>query len=290
MIEVVERLDKLLELVGRPDPVHFRRALVSPPSRVYIGRDDRVFLRSRNSLAGVALTLAGRFQHPDGQVVPVNFNHTPNTDRSAALISERFGEGYLLSALVFPSTGTPRRGQCFVELGILRGVEAAAAMVHILAADYVTASEALAFPGSIVRSSVDGPGMLRSITGTDPAANTEITEAVPTNARWAFHGAYFTLVTDANPANRRVFVTLSDGANVYLASVSASTQAASSTEYYSVGGHGVSSASVSGVHFVPLPDAIPMFQGWQIDTLTSNMQVGDNYSAPQITVEEWIEE
>jgi hypothetical protein len=88
----------------------------------------------------------------------------------------------------------------------------------VLLQGYVTDTSRLSFPGSPIRSSIEGPGVLRSITGTNPAANAEISETVPTNARWRVHAIRFTLVTDANVANREVALTLDDGAAVFARS------------------------------------------------------------------------
>jgi hypothetical protein len=88
----------------------------------------------------------------------------------------------------------------------------------------------LAFPGVPIASPLDGGGALRSIAGTTPGAGAEISETVPTGARWELLAFQATFVTSAAAANRVPQLTLDDGTTVYFRLGAALNQAASLTQ------------------------------------------------------------
>lgn len=132
---------------------------------------------------------------------------------------------------------------------------------------------------------LDGPGAYLSLTGTNPAAGIEIIETVPTNTIWRLWGAYASLVTDATAANRRVKVLIDDGTNTVFPSDSSAVQIASQTEYYIIGPH----SGVVADHWIPTPTGMLMLAGWRMQTSTTLIKAGDNWSAPQLTVEAWAD-
>lgn len=136
-----------------------------------------------------------------------------------------------------------------------------------------------------VTPDLDGPGTMVSLTGTDPGAGIEIIETVPANTIWRLWGAYATLVTDATVANRRGNVLIDDGTNNGYRSASASVQTASNTESYTIGPH----ATVVTNHWIPTPPGMLMLAGWRIQTSTTLLKAGDNWSAPQLTIEAWAD-
>jgi len=278
------------KITTHPPRAQMTAALVQPPARVYMELDDRLYIRSRNSLAAVTLRIAGRILLPDGDIVPFNFEHTPATDRSASLESFRIAEGFLLSAVVFPSAGAPQRGQTFVELGFLRGLDAANSIVDVLAKDYVAEAEPLGFPGSPIRSSIEGPGAIRSITGTDPAAGVELSDPVPTDARWKLREYRVALVTDVTVANRVALLEITDGTTVVHLSRGTSSQTASQTIFYNHVLQGLFEGTInlSQSHNI-LPDIL-LGAGFLIRSNTVGIVAGDNYGAAQLLVEEWIED
>lgn len=53
------------EITTHPPRAQITRELVQPPARVYLTLNDRLYIRSRNSLASVALRIAGRLLTAD---------------------------------------------------------------------------------------------------------------------------------------------------------------------------------------------------------------------------------
>ena len=288
--ENAEVTKRLRELLGRPDPVGFTRHGIAPGAFSYVTRDDRLYLRSRNSVTGAVVRLSGRLHQPDGHIHEFTYLHTPATDRSVSLESFDIGEGYIVGLAVDVASGTVRRGHCFIELGLLRGLTAAASVRQVLGRDYVTDGDGWGWPGAPIKSSLHGPGILRSITGTDPAVDTEISEAVPTNARWLVRSVRFTLVTDANAATRRVHLVIDDGTTTLLDIGAGGTQTASVTKSYNAFPEGPSATSVTAEVYLTLPGNLMLLQGFQLLTATQFLQATDNFGAPQLYVEEWLEE
>lgn len=278
------------EITTHPPRAEITRKLVQPPARVYLTLNDRLYIRSRNSLANVVLRIAGRVLTPEGEIVPFSFSHTPATDRSASFASFQLAEGYLLSAVVFPSTAAPTRGQTFVEIGFVRGTGVAGDVVDVLAKDYVAEAEPLAFPGSPIRSSLEGPGAIRSITGADPAAGAEISTAVPTDARWRLTSIRALFTSDATVINRFPSLQLTNGTTVQSVYVNGVAQAASLGLFHDFKNTSNQHSSRNGTvnHVTDFP--VLLAAGHVLQTSTLNIQAGDDWGAPQLLVEEWLED
>jgi len=278
------------EITSRAPVAGFTRELVQPPSRVYLTRDDRLYIRSRNSLAGVILTIGGRLLRADGSISHFRETHSPAADRTATLQPFNLAEGYLLSAVVFPSTGAPRRGETLVELGLLRGIGGAVDVVDVLMKDYVAEGEPIGFPGSPVSSALAGRGFVRSIVGTDPAAGAEILETVPTDAVWRFIATRAILVTDATVASRIPIFNFDDGANIYYAVAAQLAIPASTSAGVSIGAGQGAADLINTAMTIPAPANLYLPAGHRVRTTTANLQAGDNWTAPILLVEEWLED
>ena len=254
-----------------------------------VSEDTLLVVRSWNSLSGLALDITGRLLDASGLIRPFTLLNFPNSNRSQAETTYQLIAGTLLDVSVTPRTGTPRRGQCYVTVGLALAVQPTTTYFELLAKGYVTAGGGLLWPGGPYLDSVEGPGMLRSITGTDPAAGAEISESVPFGARWKLRSIKALLVTSATAATRAAILGFSDGVFDLLYLEPIETQSASLTKAYN-------GAVIGTVYAVPgdnrhwlLPAEWVLLQGWKIQTFTSNIQAGDDWGAPQMLVEEWIE-
>jgi len=261
------------------------------PAGLFITGEDRLRVTSFNATAGVTLAIEGRALVAGHGLRAFAERHVPATDRTATSTSFSIGEGWLLDVQIRASAGAPRRGSCFVLVELVRGGEGgAAAPLGVLVQGYVTDTQRRGWPLSPLELSTEGPGVLRSVTGTDPAANVEITETVPTNARWLLHAIRFTLTTDATVANREVSLTFDDGALVFARVPSRVTHAASLAIAYSAYRDAALEAVAQDTErSIRLP-WLMLQGGHRVSTVTTNRQAGDNFSAPQLLVEEWIED
>jgi hypothetical protein len=259
------------------------------PHAVYVTGEDQLRLTVLNALASVRVVVRGRFQDLDGRVRPFDTSLVPATDRTASTVTVRLGEGWLLNAHVFVSSASPLTGQTFAMLSLIRGEGTAAIDVATLAAGPITAVQRIAYPGSPIANSLTGAGAARSITGTDPAAGAEVSETVPTGARWRLLAFNVVLVTSAVAGNREVVLTLDDGVTNISEVAAGVAQPASVTRRYSFS-RGVArfAPAASTVIAAPAPDIL-LFGGSRIRTVTTALDVGDNFGAPQLSVEEFIE-
>lgn len=260
------------------------------PLGLYFSGEDLLRLSIYNSAAGLTVALRARFLPIGGTTArDVERTLTPATDRSLSSVTCELDEGWLLDAEVIVTAGTPILGQTYALLTMLRGRSASGFELGMLSAGCVSVGRRLAYPRDWITASVEGPGAIRSVAGTDPAANVEISEVVPTGARWRLRAIDAALVTDANVANREVTLTIDDGANVLAEVTTGVAQAASVTRRYSFA-QGVQrvTAAASTIIGAPAPDLI-LLAGWRIRTVTTALQVTDNWGAPRLCVEEWIE-
>jgi hypothetical protein len=255
-----------------------------------ISRDTNLRVHSFNSASGVTLTVVARMLGYDGQPVVCVFDQVPNTDRSIKSTIFALGEGWLVSVQAFASAGSPRRGQCFGRVELVEGLTGAVISLTPLLQGYIQDTTVRAWPGSTIDASTEGPGIIRSIAGTDPAAGVEISETVPTNARWRPLSVWFALTTSAVVANRTPRIVLDDGTTEYYRAGSGVQQTASGTLVYQASSAPISAGTGGGSNMFGLPFGLIMLGGHRIRTSTVALDVGDNYASPQLLVEEWIED
>ncbi len=271
-----------------PQPVILRPdQTVAENFRVY---DESLVVRLYNSLASATFKVVARVLDSSGVLRVVEQTLTTTSDRTQQVTRLRIPSGYLVSAAVIATAQTPRRGQAWAVISLESTMPDGDLALMPLAQGYVTADSALLWPGRGYGDSVEGPGILLSVAGTNPAAGAEITETVPANARWYLRALRATLVTDATVATRTVNFIIDDGTTTLVLLASAPTQAASLTYNYNVRYAGFSSGLIGTDNFIPSPFELVLFQGWRFRTSTTNLQAGDNWGAPQMEVEEWIEE
>lgn len=180
-----------------------------------------------------------------------------------------------------------QRGDVYVKVRLFLGGVA----VYTFLEGYISQEVDLTWPPGIYQDMFSGRGRIRSFSGTNPAANTEISETVPTNTIWRVLGIRITLVTDANVANRRVVLITDDGSDILFEIEVGATQAASITRSYGFAkalGNTQTSFTINDINSVY--PAFFLTEGFRIRTSTNNFQVGDNFGAPRLLVEEWIQE
>jgi hypothetical protein len=217
----------------------------------------------------------------------VDFSETlnPASDRTLSTVDIPLAGRVPVSISVSTTVAT-QRGQTFVRIAL---ADSAGNERAVLAQDYVTVAAPLGWPGGRIASPTEGPGAIRSIMGTDPGAGVEISETVPMNARWRIISIRATLLTAAVTINRSVLWVLDDGTFSFYTMYPGSTQPASSRYDYFLTPAAFRGFAGFNDFFVPAPIGTVLRAGHRIRTQTESLQAGDNWEAPQLQVEEWID-
>jgi hypothetical protein len=140
------------------DPALERRLYAQlTPSAFYMRAEDNLRLTAFNSAAGVELAVRLRMLTCDGEIIAGSDRLVPLTTRAASSQWIATCEGWILSAEVVATAGAPRIGQCFVTLDVVRGDATVPLTLACLLQGYVTDTSRLSYPGSPIRTSIDGP-------------------------------------------------------------------------------------------------------------------------------------
>lgn len=260
------------------------------PSAVYMRIDDNLRVTAYNALASVTLNIRSRVLSLDGTIQASDDRLVPSTARAASSLVLVTDEGWLLGGEVFVSGAAPLVGQTYVVVEVVRGSSGAVTPLQVIAAGYATAKMPLVFPSSPIASSLDGVGALRSITGTTPGAGVDISESVPTGARWELLAFHALLTSAVAAANRVVQLTLDDGTTIYARVSNQQNQAASLAWRYSwaAGVPLLNPGNLLVVHGT-LPVNLRLGAGHRARTATTAIQAADQWSEVQYLVREWIE-
>lgn len=262
---------------------------IKPDYGFYVQSDDRIACVVLSSVASLVVRFSGYYLSAKGEVNEYAIDVTPTSDRAATSQIQSIGEGFILSCRTSLVSGNANRGQCYVRAGIQRNTGTPVLPLARLLAGYLTDDYTPSFPFGKIEGPLEGPGNIRSITGTDPAAGAEVSETVPTGARWRVHVLNVQLVSDLTVATREVQIVMDDGTTIVHRQPSGIGQIASLTipYFFSNAGaaQGASQNQVRSLVFPPLP----MLAGYRIRTVTTALQAGDNHAAPQLLIEEWIE-
>lgn len=259
------------------------------PGAFYMTGEDALQLSGWNITSAARLRASVRFLGIDGRIQASEHDLVLTTDRVIATLSRQLGEGWLLGLTIRVVGATSPYGATFARAQIVRGLEASAIVLGTVCAGYVTSAQPIAFPAGPVRSMIEGPGNIRSITGTDPAAGAEWSETVPTGARWRLLSLFAQLVTDGTAGNRFPRLVVDDGTTTYFASDPPAAQTATQTIQY-VTGSGIQRTAIGSlIPFWALPTDLVMMAGHRVRAVTAGIVAGDNWGAPQLLVQEWLE-
>jgi hypothetical protein len=211
-------------------------------------------------------------------------------DRAKVSVVAQLGECTLHGVTVIPFINPGRRGQTYVRVSALQALDPAFVR-RVLLSDYVTADY---FPsgspqGRII-SPLEGPGFLRTVTGSAPAAGQEFSITVPTNARWRIRHLRATLTTDATAVTRVAQLTVSPNDQLRATLVPSVGQDASLTRAYNLQPLTFNPGlSTSQIYWLGSEELV-LSQGAVIRSATFNLKPGDTWSGALLYVEEWIEE
>jgi hypothetical protein len=108
--------------------------------------------------------------------------------------------------------GLVQRGQCFVQVDLVRGFDGPLVTIGTLLQGYAGTFMGLAYPGSPIIGPLEGPGYVRLIDGALPAPGANIAEVAPPRAVAHLLAFNATLTTSAVAGTRSVMLFLQDSA------------------------------------------------------------------------------
>ena len=284
---------------------------------VLVEKGDRIVFIS---LSSQAVRLRGRFRvrYEHGRLENVDFQvgaDTP-TDRTVRYWVSNWaasGDGELVSGNVVPfqAAATLRRGSLYVaayvfsELSPLPGgstTDPGGSSHGLICKGYVYDLGDLAVGDFVEPGPGGGEGNIRTITGSNPAAGAEVSEAVPTNAVGRLLSFSAVFVADANAANRVPALWADDGTTAnrraLIGKLSAAITASLTRtclwqeEPATLGGASAQLASTDTDSIIVdhslRRGGLLLPGGYRIRTVTDAILAGDNYAAPIFQVEEWL--
>lgn len=280
----------MAESVSRPSAFPASGRLSPGVFPFYTTGEDNIRLLSYNGAAGVQLKVNARSLNSRGEAIADSWDHTPNTDRSVKASDFALSGTALLNITVFATAGTPQIGQTFVILQLVRGVGAAAIVLGTILQGYVTATQAIGFPGSPIQSSLDSGGYYRQVTGATPAAGNNIAEFCPTGARWQLTGLEFQFTANANPGVRSLYVSWTmTGASVGRSAAVVTVNPGNGGTFDYVVGMPLTAPIAAGLNISGLPPDLIILAGGFFSVTIAGGAAGDQLSAPSYTLREWLE-
>jgi hypothetical protein len=272
-----------------PVPIGNARAIAAPFQFVTTG-EDNLRVTVVNSLIGCRVAIQGRRIDQDGAVLPIAFSFTPTSDRIASSQIFPLGVGAIVNLAVWASSGTPRIGQTFVIVQLVRGREGGIELLGTLLQGYVTSTQGLGWPGSPIESSITGPGFIRNIQATTPAPSNQIAEYVPTGARWELLGFTAIFVSDASVIVRTPMLFADAGYGQIFFGLT--NLAFGASEVHAINwssGYGGPPLTQYPFTVCPIAASMPLLAGAVIQTSVLGMTAGDTWTQPHFTVREWLE-
>lgn len=134
-------------------------------------------------------------------------------------------------------------------------------------------------------------GRIIRVNGADPAAGADATDNNDTNGRWLIMAYRITLVADATVTNRRVgFAIETGGVDIFIIYATIDQTAGQTITYNFVAGVPDRAAAINSNLQIGIPLNLIVGGGMAIKTTTVNLQAGDNFAAPSIYYQFWVED
>jgi hypothetical protein len=301
--------------VSIPNRVGYRFMDLDPGANLYVQRDDVLIIQGISDAAGTTVNIGlrelipgrdtGRTQpdaatidnalgdSPFGQIIPITATLALPVAYNPGTAVIQLSEGYLLSVAV-SATGTPARGATFVKVYIARAGTAVANATYALCADYIANQSPTGWPYGRLVSPPEGPGRLRTVNVANPAAGADWSVTVQANCRWRIASLLATFTASATVANRVPIIRLRDVTNaVDLGRFVAPTAITAGLAFFMTAAPGIVNQITSGNDIaIPLPQPIIMSGQLPVNGLfvsTAGIQVGDQWSSINLTIEEWFD-
>ncbi|MGA2329177.1 MAG: hypothetical protein ABSH05_23195 [Bryobacteraceae bacterium] len=271
-----------------PPQISFLTKNVPPPSPAYVGSQDQLMFVVYNVIPDQTITIQVRMLMPSGELKQNRWDFPVTSDRALNCFMAPLAEGFLLTMSVYAQGGSPP-GSCYAFVFLMAASAGEAPIAQTLAYGYLTDAAGLVWPYPRWTLINEGPGNIRLIQGTNPAPQHNISETVPTGARWRLISVFCRLSTSATAGNRYVGLWVVDPAGTFVSIPAVAGQPPSLVWSYTWGS-GLAAAFDSnwGHATAPLPDYLFLTSGQSFSAFCYPFQAADDFTAPLYLVEEWL--
>lgn len=283
-------IERILKGTRRVAALTAGSEVLASPFQFLVTGEDNLRVRSWCSQAGVRLAIDMRFALPDGTVQAFADSHVPHSDRSVQMSDIRLTSGYVLNLVVRAVAGAPLVGQCYVTVDVIRGSGTAAVVLGQMLGGYISTSQGLSWPGSPIRSSLEGPGFpTTGFVGT-PGGVSNPTDTVPAGARWLITSLY----TEYNgifavPYSLALWL-FSSSAVVFAMVPALATFAGPGVQTLTAGrGYPWATTGAGQFNLAPLPVDQVLIAGAFLQVVQNNFIAGDIFQNWFLNVNEWLE-
>jgi len=298
-----------------PNVLSFAFSDVQPPSRIYIQRDDLLYVTGTTlHVGGDTITVTVRLLLPQAPTSGQPNSPAPSQQGAAASIGPGniqtiqytialpiaplrasviipLAEGYLLSVACSAKNST-EIGESFVTGYLGRSPQAGQVPqpTQVLFSDYVSTARPAGWPTPYTRQPAYGQAQLTSIVIAAPGAGTDWIYTVPGGTQLRIHTLHATFASAVAVASRHVRILFEDDAANIIGVYGAGASQTASTTYGYTGARGlviqVDVAVPIQAQF-PLP-TMDLKAGWVIASMTSGIQAADAWTAITLGVEQMI--
>lgn len=254
--------------------------------------EDNLRVITVGAVGGITCEVHGRFLDvASSTVLPFRYTIPVSSNRTVTQQDFPLGLGYILNLTAF-TTGTPAPilGQAYVLVQLIRGLGGATVLLSTLFAGYITNTQPLGWPGSAITPSTVGEPTLRAITGTTPAPGAEVSETVPSGARWevvAFRAIFAT--SGAAGTRFPVLLAPAPASSGFLSIQPVGQAPGTQADYTWAPGMALTNEATAIRFQQSLPTRTLLLAGHKITTSTLNLAAGDQWGPVQYTVREWLE-
>ena len=276
-------------IATRLPPVDWAAENIQPSSPLFIDRLDRLLFSVLTRTANITLQVDAVLLTPSGETIPVQETILTTGASTLQNVLILTGAGFLLSLSVSAQTSGVQRGECYVQVGLLRTLIAEPRVNRPLLSDYVYFGRGLGWPVAQVPGWSVERGRLRVSTVANPAAGANWTFTVPDSIYLRVVGGSATLTSDATGINRFVMLQMDDGTNVVYRNGTEFAQPASTATLYTWSLLGTNQSGPNAqFQAIALPQMFLQGTG-RLLGLATNIQAGDQWSAIRVYTDEYIE-
>jgi len=123
-----------------------------------------------------------------------------------------------------------------------------------------------------------------------PAVGEEVNDEVPVNQVWEIYSIKINLIADSNVADRTVTLVINAQGGGIIRRAPATTQQADEEQNYNyICGGTTAVITANTEQEISLPTPIILPPGANIATVTTNIQVGDQFDATSYSIRKWIQ-